>query len=260
MKTKIINSDGKQGKEILLPQVFETKIRPDIIKKIFETIKDFQPYGAYILAGKDVSASGKQRHIRHKWKTLYGYGISRIPRKTMSRRGDRFNWIGAFIPGTRKGRAAHPPKAIKNQGVINQKEKKLALYSAIAATASKKIILEKYHLDLINLPFIIDSEFLTKKPKEFEVKIKEITTLPEIYTKKIRAGKGKLRNRKYKITKKILLVVAQEEYIQSKKLKNTGAEITKTSQLNILNLAPGGIPGRLTVYTEKAIKELGKLK
>lgn len=260
MKGQILGVDGKKMKDVDLPIVFETPLREDIILKVFNTIKDFQAYGAYILAGKDVSASGKQRHTRHKWKTLYGYGISRVPRKSLGRRGDRFSWIAAFIPGARKGRQAHPPKPTKNKGIINKKEQRIALNSAIASTASPKVILEKYSLKLESLPIIFVSEILSKKPKEFENVLKTLLNFDELSTRKVRAGRGKLRNRKYKISKKILLVVSTDEMKQALKLKNTGVDISNTQQLSVLNLATGGKPGRIAVYTEKAIQELAKRK
>ncbi|MCL6500872.1 MAG: hypothetical protein K6T16_02460, partial [Candidatus Pacearchaeota archaeon] len=99
-KVKIIGSDGQWGKEIELPEVFSKNIREDILHKVYEATKTWQPYGAYVLAGKEVSASSKESHRRRKYKTLYGAGISRIPRKIHSRRGEHFYWRGAYIPGT----------------------------------------------------------------------------------------------------------------------------------------------------------------
>lgn len=260
MKAQVLNIEGKKAKEINLPVIFDTEIRKDIIHKVFENTKNFQVYGNYILAGKDVSASGKQKHARHKWKTIYGYGISRVPRKSLGRRGDRFVWIAAFMPGSRKGRQAHPPKNADKKGSINKKERKFALFSALSATASKNAIKNKYHLELENLPIIISSEILSLKPKQFEKLILGIFKIESIAPKKIRSGRGKSRNRKYKVQRKILLVVSEDEMKSAKKLQNVGIEISNVQKLNILNLAPGGIPGRLAVYTEKSIEELGKIK
>lgn len=260
MKATILGIDGKKSKEVELPAVFETPLREDIISKVFNVLRDFQPYGSYILAGKDISASSKQKHTRHKWKTLYGYGISRVPRKSLGRRGDRFSWIAAFIPGVRKGRQAHPPKPVKNKGIINKKEQKLALNSAIASTASSKVLLDKYSLKLESLPIIFVSEILSKKPKEVENVLKGLLKIDEISEKKVRAGKGKRRNRKYKVSKKILLVVSKDEIKHALKLKNIGIDVVYTQQLSILNLATGGKPGRIAVYTEKAIHELANRK
>jgi len=89
------------------------------LQKFWKQKKSQQPYAPSPVAGKQHSASGKIRHRRHVWKSHYGQGISRIPRKSVSRRGDRFNWIGAEISSTRGGRRAHPPKILS---MINTKK------------------------------------------------------------------------------------------------------------------------------------------
>jgi len=112
MKARILDTNGKKTKEITLPSFFSHKIRYDLIAKILEAKKTRQPYSPSPVAGNQHSASGKIRHRRHVWKTHYGKGISRIPRKIMTRRGSQFNWVGATIPSTRGGRRAHPPKIL----------------------------------------------------------------------------------------------------------------------------------------------------
>ncbi|MEM4152923.1 MAG: 50S ribosomal protein L4 [Candidatus Pacearchaeota archaeon] len=261
MKAQVLNIEGKKIKEIELPKCFEEEIRPDLIYKVFWTIqkRQQQPYGSYILAGKEVAASGKQRHRRRKWKTLYGKGISRIPRKTLSHRGEQFYWIGAFIPGTVGGREAHPPKPIKRKIKINKKEKQKALFSAIAASSIKDIIEKKYPKIKLKteLPVVISSEVIDRKAKEIINLFENLFGIKLKKNKKIRAGKGKKRGRKYKGSNKVLLVISKDEKVRIKKY---GVDVVKTNQLNILNMAPGGIPGRLVVWTEKAINELNKLK
>ena len=111
-----------------------------------ETKKRKQPYSPSLVAGRQHSASGKIKHRRHVWKSGYGRGTSRIPRKIMSRRGSQFNWIGAEIPFAVGGRRAHPPKILSmiNTGKINKKEMRVAFESALSATANKKMISRKY--------------------------------------------------------------------------------------------------------------------
>jgi large subunit ribosomal protein L4e len=259
MKAEILNHEGNKVREIELPACFESEIRKDIIHKAFVISQFGQPYGTYILAGKKVSASGKQSHSRRKWKTLYGKGVSRVPRKTMSSRGDRFYWIGAFIPGTVKGRTAMPPLPFKRRGKINKKEKKIAINSAIAATASKEIIEKKYpNAKIKSLPVIIESSLVDKKPKEIIMALEKIFGMDIEAIRKIRAGKGKKRGRKYRKIIKIVLIVSSKE--KEKKLENFGVDVKKINQLNISNLAPGGTPGRLVAWTENAIAELGERK
>ena len=84
-----------------------------LIKRAVLTLQNNkrQRYGANPEAGKKVSAALSKR--RRKYRGSYGHGISRVPRKILSRRGTSMNWQGAFAPGTVGGRRAHPPKAEK---------------------------------------------------------------------------------------------------------------------------------------------------
>lgn len=264
MKTKVYGLDGNESKRIELPNCFSEKYRPDVILKVYEAQKknEKQVYSNYLLAGKKVSASGKIKHRRHRWRSHYGKGISRIPRKTMRARGTQFYWIGAFIPGTRGGYRAHPPKTLKRKLKLNRKEILLALKSAISATANKKIILSRYkkinELKL-NFPVIITSEITKiKKTKELKKLIEKIFSgVKAIYKKKkVRAGKGKLRGRKYKKSAGLLIITGNDEKIIGENL----FDIKKINEVNLKDLAPGGNPGRLIIYTEKTIKNLENLR
>ena len=53
MKTKIKSTDGKEGKEIVLPKVFDSKIREDVVSKVLEAKKFAQPYAPNLQAGKN---------------------------------------------------------------------------------------------------------------------------------------------------------------------------------------------------------------
>ncbi|MEK6757938.1 MAG: 50S ribosomal protein L4 [Nanoarchaeota archaeon] len=262
MKTQIMDIDGKSKGIIDLPKCFSGKIREDIVAKVLEAKKNKQPYAPSPVAGKQHSASGILTHRRKVWKSQYGKGISRIPRKIFSRRGSQFNWVGAEISSTRGGRRAHPPKIISmiNSLKINKKELRVAFISAISATANEKLITEKYGKlsgkKLENIPVVIESKITEQKTKHILETLKKIlgNDVFEVATKKrkIRSGKGKLRGRKYKSTAGVLVVVGKNE-----KLKTNQFDVATTHNLGIVDLANGGL-GRLTVYTEKAIKELGE--
>jgi len=263
MKTKVLNTQGKKVKEIDLPKCFSQEIREDIVAKVIEAKKRQQPYAPSLVAGKQYSASGKIKHRRHVWKTHYGQGISRIPRKIILRRGSRINWIGAFIPGTVGGRRAHPPKILSmiNTRKINKKELKIALISALSATANEKKVSKRYkslkEKKLHELPLVVDSKLISLKTKELISSLKKILgNLFEISVKKkkVRSGKGKFRGRKYKSTAGLLMVVGKKE-----KSKIKAFEIVPVDKLSVIDLAKGGL-GRLTLYTEQAIKDLEELK
>jgi large subunit ribosomal protein L4e len=258
MKTQLLSVDGKKQKEISLPKVFSTKIRDDILKKTFETEKTWQPYSNSPMAGKKHSASGTISHKRHDWKGHYGRGMSRIPRKTMWRRGTQFYWIGAEISSTRGGRRAHGPKNYIPVKRINKKEYKIALNSAIASTADKSKITERYSRikDFDNaLPLVVDSKFSELKTSELVKNVDKILKELKVVAKReksVRAGKGKLRNRKYKTSQGVLIVTGNDE-----ELKTNIFDQLKVNELTVSDLYPAG---RVTIYTEKAINDLEERK
>ncbi|MEK6847878.1 MAG: 50S ribosomal protein L4 [Nanoarchaeota archaeon] len=260
MKAEILGIDGKKAKEIELPRFFSYPIRKDIIFKFLEARKTRQPYSPSPVAGKQHAASGKIVHRRHVWRSGYGRGMSRIPRKIMTRRGSQFNWVGAEVSSTRGGRRAHPPKVIAmiNTNKINKKETKIAFISALSATADKKQVSSRYdrieEKDLGKLPILVESKITKLKVKELLESMKKILgeKVFEISLKKkeVRSGKGKLRGRKYKSNLGILIVLGKNE-----KMKTKALSVKNTENLGIYDLAEGG-PGRITIYTEQAIKDL----
>ncbi|HLC77904.1 MAG TPA: 50S ribosomal protein L4 [Candidatus Nanoarchaeia archaeon] len=262
MKTTLFDIKGKEKGKIDLPKIFSSEIREDIVAKVLETKKVKQPYSPSPVAGKQYSAMGKMRHRRHVWQTSYGRGMSRVPRKVMSNRGTQFNWVGAEAAGTRGGRRAHPPKIIGmiNTKKINKKEMMIALRSALSATTSEKFVKKKYETlgkeKIQNLPWIIEDKITSLKTKEMLICLNSILgeTLYNvaIRKKRVRAGKGKMRGRKYKGNAGLLLVLGNKE-----EMKTNIIEYVKVDKLGVNDLARGGL-GRLTIYTEAAIKEIGE--
>jgi len=263
MKTKIYSIDGKVGREIELPKIFESEIREDIVAKVLESKKRKQPYAPSLVAGKQYSARGKLRHRRHVWKSGYGRGSSRVPRKMLMRRGSQFNWEAAGIPSARGGMRAHPPKVISMMNFlkVNKKELNKAFSSAISATGKKEIISKKYsslNEGLKNAPIILESKITKSKTKEILSCLKKILGEEAynvaLHSKKVRSGRGKLRGRKYKKSAGLLFVLGNEE-----SMKINAFDMKNVKNLGVTDLAKGGL-GRLTIYTEQAIKDLGEKK
>ncbi len=250
---KIFNLTGKQTGKIKLPPIFKTPLRPDVIKRTVLAIQSnrFQPQGRDPMAGKRTTAESRG----------VGLGTARIPR-TKGPRGR-----GALAPGTVGGRAAHPPlsekKIIKR---IPKKEKRLALFSAIAATASKKTVTSRGHAieDVLQIPLIVTDKLeKLKKTKEVEETLVNLGVLSDIYrvkeSRKIRAGKGKLRGRKTKQAVGPLIVVAENNGIVEAARNILGVDVVTVINLNAEILAPGTHPGRLTIWTSSAIEKLNEL-
>ncbi len=263
MKVDVVSLKGEiKGSKVLPPQ-FSELVRPDLIKRAVQAIQSHkrQAYGADPRAGVKYSADLPRR--RRKYKTPYGRGVSRVPRKTLSSRGTQFYWVGAFAPGTVGGRRAHPPKAEKVVWKkINKKERKKAIRSALAATFVKDLVLKRGHRVPDSFPFILsDDAEKIGKTKEFSSVLLSLGFKDELKrssVKKIRPGKGTMRGRPYKKAKGILLVVGNE-CPALKSFKNIpGADVVEVSELNAELLAPGCHPGRLTLFTESAIDKLNK--
>src|SRR3989344_5003001 len=262
MKAKILDINGKEKGSIELPKCFSAEIREDIISKILETKKRRQPYSPSLVGGKQHSAKGRVVHRRHVWRSGYGRGASRVPRKIFSRKGSQFNWEAAEVPQARGGMRAHPPKIVKmiNTSRINKKEMQKALESAISATASQEKIKKRYSLlegkKIENLPFVVEAKITSLKSKEMISSLKKILGEPAfevaIRKKSVRSGRGKLRGRKYKSTAGMIMVTGKKESIK------TGMfEVAKAENLSVASLSRGG-SGRIAVYTENAIKELNE--
>lgn len=265
MKLNIVDLEKNKTGEMELPKQFEEDIRPDLIKRAVWTLQTSQrqKYGVDPRAGKKASVDLSKR--RRKYRGMYGHGISRIPRKILSRRGTQFNWEGAFAPGTTGGREAHPPKSEKIwEKKINKKEKRKAIRSAMAATIDKKMVSARGHLIPEDYPFIIDSKIedldKTKKVKELLNKFGFDKELERAGRKKVRSGKGKSRGRKYKKKTSLLIVVGKDCKLLKAGRNIPGVEVIKISELNAEKLAPGTAAGRATLWCLDSIEKISKDK
>jgi len=261
MKLDILDISKNKIGEIDSPPQFDEEFRPDLIHRAVLAIQSHkrQKYAASKYAGKRVSAKLSKR--RRDYRGSYGLGISRVPRKILSRSGTRMNWVGAFAPGTVGGRRAHPPKSEKIWWrKINKKERAKAIRSAIAANMSREIVAQRGHKLPDNYPFVLDDKFeLIDKTKVMIETLKKLGLRDELIRvegKKIRAGKGKSRGRKY-ISKRGPLIIVSNISDTNKTIPNPpGVDVVKVKDLNAELLAPGARPGRLTLWTSTSIKTL----
>ena len=234
--------------------MFSTPLRPDVIKRAVLAIQSsrLQPQGRDPMAGKRTTAESRGT----------GSAIARVPRiKGGSGRA-------AFAPSTVKGRQPHPPRAekkiVKN---IPKKEAKLALFSAIAATAQKETVASRGHKveNVVQIPLIVDNaiEGLTRA-KDVEATLASLGVSTDDITRvrdsrNVRAGKGKHRGRKMKQAVGPLIVVVENKGLVNAASNVPGVQVTTVANLNTEMLAPGTHPGRLTLWTNGAIETLDKL-
>jgi large subunit ribosomal protein L4e len=253
ISAKIFDLDGKATGKLRLPAVFKTPVRPDVIKRAVISIQShrFQSQGRDVFAGKRTTAESLG----------VGRGIARIPRlKGRSQRG-------ALAPFTVGGRPTHPPVAEKKiEKKIPRKEMRLALRSAVAATASKDRVSLRGHMtdDVPDFPLVVVDEIQDlKKTQDVEKAFIQLGVWPDIYrvkeSRKVRAGKGKRRGRKMKQAVGPLLVITKNGGIVRAARNIPGIDIVTVDNLNVELLAPGTHPGRLTVWTSSAIEKLDKL-
>lgn len=249
MKAKVLSLKGEVTEEIELPEVFSEEFRPDIIKRAVLAIQSHrrQPYGPNPLSGVDYS-----------WENWGpGHGYARVPRWKLGRRA-------VVVPQAVGGRRAHPPKPERKWAEkINKKEMRKALRSAIAATANEEIVKQRNHLFDGELPKIVTDEIESvNRTKDVAEVFKAIGVYADVERakdrKRYRAGKGKMRGRRYVKKRSVLLVVGRDGGVVKAAKNLPGVDAVLVKDLNVELLAPGCHPGRLTVWTKSAVVYLGE--
>jgi large subunit ribosomal protein L4e len=245
MDLNIIDLSGKSTKKIA-SKLFDEPYRPDLIKKavLAAQANRMQPYGPHMYAGLRTSAEG--------WGP--GRGVSRVARIANGSKAAR-------IPQAVKGREAHPPKPETDRTEkINDKERKKAIRSALSATGNLELVKKRGHQFSASLPLVVTDELSdltkTKDVRSFLEAAKLWDDILRAKQTRVRAGKGKLRGRRYKTPKSILIVTAQDNGVVKAARNLAGVDVVNYDQLNAELLAPGTHAGRLTIYTESAISKL----
>ena len=170
MKVTVFNLQGKSTGKIDLLSVFSVDFRPDLITRAVLALQSLrrQPYGSDELAGLRTSAHYHGRR-RTRW-TMMMRDMARMPR--LHATSPHLTWRARKVPQAVKGRRAHPPKVEKVWvQKINEKEYRLALRSAIAATAKKEIVEKRGHkIERIKeLPLVVKDKIESvKKTKDLE--------------------------------------------------------------------------------------------
>jgi large subunit ribosomal protein L4e len=257
LEAEVISLDGKAEKKIKLPDIFNAPAREDVIERVFWILwsHKLQPKGRDPTAGEKTTAET--------YNPPTGRGISRVPRV----KGERYPRAGQAggVSGVVKGRLAHPPKSEKIIYLkVNKKEKRLARESAIAFTAKKEAVISRGHaVDGLNFPIVVTDELekidKTSKLIEFFKKIKLERELKRLYEGiKANSGKAKRRGRAYKERKGPLIVVKNGKELERAASSIPGVDVVDVGSLSVLDLAPGGKPGRLTIWTESSLKLLSR--
>ena len=250
-KTKLYDVNGDVKEEITLPKVFGLPVRKDLIRRAFLSAFTamLQPKGRDPMAGKRTTARS--------WGV--GYGRARVPRLPTGR--------AMFVVFARGGHRAFPPRPDRVlHERINKKERVYAIASALAATAKKEFVLKRGHVfEADSLPVIVEDEVEDKisRAREAKAYLEKIGVWKDIVRSyeriRIRAGKGKMRGRRYVEPRSVLFVLTSYDKPLAKAVRNfPGVDIATPDNLGILHLAPGGEPGRLTVFSYSALKAVAE--
>ena len=252
-RVHVYSLDGDVVKTVDLPPVFRSDLRTDLIRRAVTAAQANrrQPYGS-------ARGAGARHSVRWSGK---GHGVSRVPRI-------RGTMIGAQAPGTVGGRRAHPPRPEKVWSKkINDHERRMARNAALAAVKDPAIVLGRGHRfkEELSLPVVIEDDIEILAPDhgvtQEGVKIlSRIGVFPDVERAKagrhVRAGRGKMRGRRYRQPVSLLVVVKDTTKVRRLFGNLPGIEVVSPGGLNAERLAPGGDPGRLTVFSEGALEVL----
>jgi large subunit ribosomal protein L4e len=237
----VYSLDGKAKGKVELPRAFKTPYRPDIIQKcvIALAANVRQTYSTDPEAGLRTSGDyfGSRRN---RYRQTINKGMSRLPRLKTGGGG-----LGRVIrlPNARGGRRSHGPIAADHSRKINRKEHRLALNSAIAATADKALVASRSHIfGNMELPIVVEDKLQELKKSSEVAKLLKILGL----------GDEMASSKK----KKVLIIIKEDKGLSLAAGNLDGVDVATLESLEVDLLAPGTHAGRLTIWSESAIKHV----
>ncbi len=250
-KVNVYSLNGEVLRTEALPEVFSTAYRPDVIHRPWSprsptrgspTVRSLAP----------VSALGV--HLGQ------GPRCGPCPEAGPGSQGCR-------VPPT-SWRSPRPPapgrEDLDHEGQPEGEDPRQALRAA--ATADEEKVRARGHRfnEGLTLPVVVEDRLEdVKSTSEVLDTLKSIGVSDDVIRAKdgirIRAGRGKMRGRPYRMPRSLLIVVSAHDAAVVKGARNLpGVEVAFAEMLNPGHLAPGGMPGRLTVFTESALKKIGE--
>lgn len=254
----VLNAEtGEPAGSTSMPVVFTAPIRTDVVHSVYTNMSKNrrQPYAVSRMAGMQSSAES--------WGT--GRAASRIPRVPGG--GTHRSGDGAFGNMCRGGRMFAPTKIWRKwHRKVPLQQKRYAVVSALAASALPAIVMARGHdiEDVPEVPLVIANDAQSiKKTTAAVALLKRLGAFDDVErvkaTRKLRAGKGKMRNRRFKQRKGPLVVYDKDEGMTRAFRNLPGVDCCNVERLNLLQLAPGGHVGRFVIWTEDAISKLDQL-
>merc|ERR1712063_62749 len=252
---QVWDAEGKSTSQQALPAVLTAPIRSDVVQFVHTNLNknSRQAYAVAVGAGYQTSAES--------WGT--GRAVARIPRVPGG--GTHRAGQAAFGNMCRGGRMGAPTKVWRRwHRRVNLNQKRMAVCSALAASALPSLVMARGHsIDNVpEVPLVISNDAVSglEKTKAAVALLKAINAYDDVEksgnSKKLRAGQGKRRNRRF-VRHVGPLVVYDESGPLTRAFRNLpGVELCQVSRLNLLRLAPGGHLGRFIIWTEGAFKQL----
>ena len=241
-------------KSLALPGVFLAPIRPDVVHFVHSqmSMNKRQAYCVNKYAGKMPSAAS--------WGT--GRAVSRIPR--VQGGGTHRSGQGAFGNMCRGGRMFAPTKTWRKwHRKVNVTQKRYAVASAVAASGVPALVMARGHRieTTPEGPLVVSAALETTTKTSAAVAIlKAFGAYDDVEkvlaSKTMRAGKGKLRNRRFVQRRGPLIIYGTDGGLTRAFRNIPGVELASVSSLNLLQLAPGGHVGRFCIWTESAFEQL----
>jgi len=250
----VFNEQGEVSGQVTLPAVFKAPIRPDVVHFVHSNMakNSRQPYAVHKHAGHQTSAES--------WGT--GRAVSRIPRVRGG--GTHRSGQAAFGNMCRGGRMFAPTKTWRKwHRRINQKQRRFAICSALAASSIPSLLMARGHKieQVPEVPVVCTNaiESLTKT-KAAVALLKQLNAYDDVEkcqnSKQIRAGKGKMRNRRYVMRRGPLVIYNEDHGIKQAFRNLPGVELISVDRLNLLKLSPGSHLGRFCIWSEGAFQKL----
>ena len=250
----VFSLTGEKSGETNLPNVMTAPLRSDIVQFVHYNMNKNkrQAYAVSIRAGKQVSASS--------WGT--GRAVARIPR--VGGGGTSRSGQGAFGNMCRGGRIFAPTKTWRKwHRRINSSQKRYAVASALAASAVPALVMARGHVidEVPEVPLVLDNGIESaKKTSAAKEMLAAVGAMDDVEkagaSKQVRAGKGKMRNRRYTLRRGPLIVYQKNDGIEQAFRNLPGVELCCVDRLNLLQLAPGGHMGRFCVWSQAALEAL----
>ena len=149
----------------------------------------------------------------------------------------------------------------------NKNQRRIAVCSALAASALPALVMARGHrVDGVQeVPCVVSNDSIQNVDKtKFAVKVlQNVGAFEDVErvkdSRKVRAGKGKMRNRRYTQRRGPLMIYDEKSSLIEAFRNSPGVELVPVAHLNLLQLAPGGHLGRFCIWTQAAFERLDSI-